>query len=113
MAALVPAYLGGTAALSTDPNVGTSEVDRPDVFVPWTEDLEDGEIRVSVLGSGLPWVTKAQAAGSVLWSLETHSARCSCSTWAQGRYSTGTTGLDPAVLNASRVLISSAPKRRI
>ena len=65
MAALVPAYLGGTAALSTDPTVGTSEVDRPDVFVPGTEDLEDGEIRVSVLGSGLPWVTKAQAAGSV------------------------------------------------
>ena len=41
-------------------------MDRPDVFVPGTEALEDGEIRVSVLGSGLPWATKAQAAGSVL-----------------------------------------------
>lgn len=66
MAALVPAYLGGTAALSTDPTVGTSEVDRPDVYVPGTEDLEDGEIRVSVLSSGLSWVTKAQGEGSVL-----------------------------------------------
>ena len=62
----VPTYLGGTAALSTDPVVGTPEVDRNDIFLPGTESLAEGEIRVSVLGSGLPWVTKAQASGSVL-----------------------------------------------
>ena len=62
----VPTYLGGTAALSTDPVVGTPEVDRNDIFLPGTEGLAEGEIRVSVLGSGLPWVTKAQASGSVL-----------------------------------------------
>jgi len=62
----VPTYLGGTAALSTDPVVGTPEVDRNDIFLPGTEGLAEGEIRVSVLGSGLPWVTKSQASGSVL-----------------------------------------------
>lgn len=46
--------------------MGTPEVDRADVFVPGTEELAEDEIRVSILGSGLPWVTKAQAAGSVL-----------------------------------------------
>ena len=36
------------------------------MFLPGSEDLSDGEIRVSSLGSGLPWVTKSQAAGSIL-----------------------------------------------
>jgi len=66
MSAFVPAYLGGTAALATDSVVGSPAVDRRDVFVPGTEDLVSGEIRVSILGSGLPWVTRSQAAGSVL-----------------------------------------------
>ncbi len=66
MSNLVPAYLGGTAALATDAVVGTPEVDRADVLTPGTEELAENEIRVSILGSGLPWVTKAQAAGSVL-----------------------------------------------
>ena len=66
MARFVPAYLGGSAALATDPVVGSPVTDRRDVFVPGTEDLVQGEIRVSILGSGLPWVTKSQAAGSVL-----------------------------------------------
>jgi ribonuclease Z len=62
----VPAYLGGTAALASEAVVGSPEVDRSRVLVAGTEDLVEGEIRVSILGSGLPWVTKAQAAGSVL-----------------------------------------------
>ncbi len=66
MSALVPAYLGGTAALTTTATVGSSEVDRDDVYLPGTEELGDSEIRVSILGSGSPWVTKAQASGSVL-----------------------------------------------
>ncbi len=66
MSNLVPAYLGGIAALSTDAIVGTPEADRADVLTPGTEELAENEIRVSILGSGLPWVTKAQAAGSVL-----------------------------------------------
>lgn len=66
MSGLVPAYLGGTTALTTQPVVGTSDVDVGAAFLPGTEDLSEGEIRVSILGSGLPWVTKSQAAGSVL-----------------------------------------------
>lgn len=66
MKELVPAYLGGTAALATEPVVGSPEVERSDVMIPGTEELAEGEIRVSILGSGLPWVTEAQAAGSVL-----------------------------------------------
>ena len=66
MSIFVPAYLGGTSALATDPIVGSPEVQRSEVFLPGTEELSEGEIRVSVLGSGLPWVTKSQAAGSVL-----------------------------------------------
>jgi ribonuclease Z len=66
MSGLVPAYLGGTAALTTDPVVGSPVRERSDVFLPGAEELAVGEIRVSILGSGLPWVTKSQAAGSVL-----------------------------------------------
>ena len=66
MSDLTPAYLGGTEALATDAVVGTPETDRADVLAPGTEELAADEIRVSILGSGLPWVTKAQAAGSVL-----------------------------------------------
>lgn len=62
----VPAYLGGTAALASDPVVGSPTVEVNDTFLPGSEELADGEIRVSILGSGLPWVTKSQAAGSVL-----------------------------------------------
>jgi ribonuclease Z len=52
--------------LTTDAIVGSPVVERSDVLKPGTEDLVEGEIRVSILGSGLPWVNKAQAAGSVL-----------------------------------------------
>jgi ribonuclease Z len=58
--------MGGTTALATDSIIGTPEIARNDVLLPGTEELSAGEIRVSILGSGLPWVTKSQAAGSVL-----------------------------------------------
>ncbi|TDI52978.1 MAG: MBL fold metallo-hydrolase [Acidobacteria bacterium] len=66
MSVFTPAYLGGVHALTSDPVVGTPELDRADIYTPGTEELTEGEIRVSILGSGLPWVTKSQAAGSVL-----------------------------------------------
>jgi len=66
MSDLTPAYLGGKAALASDAVVGSPERQHSDVLVPGTEDLVEGEIRVSILGSGLSWVTKSQAAGSVL-----------------------------------------------
>jgi ribonuclease Z len=36
------------------------------VFIPGEEKLEDGELRVTVLGSGNPWNTRAQASASIL-----------------------------------------------
>lgn len=61
-----PTFAGGTRAITTTPVVGTPRREYPEVFVPGAEDLEDGEIRVTVLGSGNPWVTRAQASGSIL-----------------------------------------------
>jgi ribonuclease Z len=63
---IVPAYLGGTRALATDAIVGNPIPGRSEIFLPGSENLVEGEIRVSILGSGLPWVTRSQAAGSVL-----------------------------------------------
>lgn len=62
----IPADLGGEIALSTEATVGTPLLPRDSLYLPGTEELSEGEIRVSILGSGNPWVTKSQAAGSVL-----------------------------------------------
>lgn len=61
-----PAFAGGTEAITLTPIVGTPRRPYAETFVPGEEDLEDGELRVTVLGSGNPWVTRGQAAGSIL-----------------------------------------------
>jgi ribonuclease Z len=61
-----PAFAGGQRAITTTPVVGTPRREYPECFVPGEERLEDGELRVTVLGSGNPWVTRAQASGSIL-----------------------------------------------
>ncbi|MCU0308177.1 MAG: MBL fold metallo-hydrolase [Thermoleophilia bacterium] len=61
-----PAFAGGTRAITTTPVVGMPRRPYAEAFVPGDEALEDGEMRVTVLGSGNPWVTRAQASGSVL-----------------------------------------------
>jgi ribonuclease Z len=60
------AHLGGTEPLTTTPVVGDPAHKRPQVFVPGTEELATGEIRVTVLGSGDPWIRRSQASGSLL-----------------------------------------------
>ena len=60
------AHLGGTRALTITPLVGDLRQVRPDVFVPGAEELAVGEIRVTVLGSGDPWIRRSQASGSLL-----------------------------------------------
>jgi len=59
-------YMGGTRALTATPVVGSPQREYAETFVPDQEPLEDGELRVTVLGSGNPWVTRAQAASSIL-----------------------------------------------
>lgn len=60
------AYLGGTTAMTTTPVVGTPARPFPEIYVPGEEPIRDGEMRVTVLGSGNPPPTRAQASGSVL-----------------------------------------------
>jgi ribonuclease Z len=62
----VPAYAGGTKAITLTPVIGTPHQDYAEMFIPGEEELEDGEIRVTVLGSGNPWPTRAQASASIL-----------------------------------------------
>lgn len=60
------AFMGGTKALTPTPIVGTPKREYAEMFIPGEEPLEDGELRVTVLGSGNPWPTRAQASASVL-----------------------------------------------
>lgn len=61
-----PAYLGGTQPLSTAPVVGTPPPGLADVYLPGSEGLSEGQVRVTVLGSGDPWIRRSQASGSLL-----------------------------------------------
>lgn len=60
------AYEGGTRAMTLTPVIGTPRRKHAEVFIPGEETLADGEMRVTVLGSGNPWPTRAQASASVL-----------------------------------------------
>jgi ribonuclease Z len=62
----LPTFAGGTKAITMTPIVGTPRREYAETFVPGDEPLEDGELRVTVLGSGNPWATRAQASASVL-----------------------------------------------
>ena len=60
------AYEGSRVPLTTTPVVGTStRVSTPPVL-PDRDRVADGEIRVTILGSGDPFVNKAQGSASVL-----------------------------------------------
>ena len=61
-----PSWAGGTTAITLTPVVGAPRREYAEMFVPGEEELEDGELRVTVLGSGNPWVTRGQSSGSVL-----------------------------------------------
>jgi ribonuclease Z len=60
------AHLGGDRALTTTPIVGSPARAHPDIYVPGTEELGGSEIRVTVLGSGDPFIRRSQASGSLL-----------------------------------------------
>jgi ribonuclease Z len=62
----VPAHLGGTEPMATTPVVGEPATPVAPMYVPGTETLAPGEIRVTVLGSGDPWIRRSQASGSLL-----------------------------------------------
>ena len=59
------AFEGGTP-LTTTPIVGASSAALAPTVEPGVEPVRDGEIRVTVLGSGDPFVKKSQASASLL-----------------------------------------------
>ncbi len=61
-----PAHGGGATPLTTTPVVGTPVRTYAPRLVPGTEALDPGEIRVTILGSGDPWVRRSQASGSLV-----------------------------------------------
>jgi ribonuclease Z len=60
------AYERGTLPLTTTPIVGKPNRKFSSTFKPGTEQLDADEIRVTILGSGDPFVKKGQACASVL-----------------------------------------------
>jgi ribonuclease Z len=60
------AHEGATVPLTTSPVVGRPARPYADVLAPGTEPLASDEIRVTVLGSGDPFVKKSQASASLL-----------------------------------------------
>ncbi|MBS1838355.1 MAG: MBL fold metallo-hydrolase, partial [Actinobacteria bacterium] len=60
------AYEGSTRPLTSTPVVGTPGVTYADVLAPGAEEIAADEIRVTILGSGDPFVNKCQASASVL-----------------------------------------------
>jgi ribonuclease Z len=59
-------HRGSVTPLSTTPMVGTPARAYAPNLVPGTEALAAGEIRVTILGSGDPWIRRSQASGSLL-----------------------------------------------
>lgn len=60
------AYEGSSVPLTNSPLVGSSSLDHTALIRPQSNKVNDGEIRVTILGSGDPFVNKAQGSASVL-----------------------------------------------
>jgi ribonuclease Z len=60
------AYENGHMPLTATPVIGAPNRSYPQLFEPGTEELDAAEIRVTVLGSGDPFVRRSQAAASIL-----------------------------------------------
>jgi len=60
------AYENGRMPLTATPVIGTPNRSYAQAFEPGTEDLDAAEMRVTVLGSGDPFVRRSQAAASIL-----------------------------------------------
>ena len=61
-----PVISGGTLAITETPIIGNPDKEYPKNYVPGTEELAEDEIRLTFLGTGMPFPTKSQAAAGVL-----------------------------------------------
>jgi len=61
-----PVISGGTLPITETPIIGNPDKEYPKNYVPGTEELGEDEIRLTFLGTGMPFPTKSQAAAGVL-----------------------------------------------
>jgi len=61
-----PVISGGTLPITQTPIIGNPDKEYPKNYIPNTEDLAEDEIRLTFLGTGMPFPTKSQAAAGVL-----------------------------------------------
>jgi len=63
---ITPVISGGTLPITETPIIGNPEKVFPKNYVPGTEELAEDEIRLTFLGTGMPFPTRNQAAAGVL-----------------------------------------------
>ena len=63
---ITPVVSGGTYPITETPIIGNPEKEFPKNYVPGTEELAEDEIRLTFLGTGMPFPTRNQAAAGVL-----------------------------------------------
>ncbi len=61
-----PVVSGGTLPITQTPIIGNPEKEYPKNYVPGTEDLAEDEIRLTFLGTGMPFPTRNQGAAGML-----------------------------------------------
>jgi ribonuclease Z len=63
---ITPVISGGTQAITATPVIGDQYKTYPENYVPGTEELGEDELRLTFLGTGMPFPTKNQAAAGIL-----------------------------------------------
>ena len=63
---ITPVVSGGTLPITGAPLLGNPEKEYPKNYVPGTEELVEDELRLTFLGTGMPFPTRNQAAAGVL-----------------------------------------------
>ncbi len=63
---ITPVVSGGTHPITETPIIGNPEKEFPKNYVPGTEELAEDEIRLTFLGTGMPYPTRNQAAAGLL-----------------------------------------------
>ena len=63
---ITPVVSGGTLPITETPIIGNPDKEYPKNYVPGTEELAEDEIRLTFMGTGMPYPTRNQAAAGVL-----------------------------------------------
>jgi len=63
---ITPVVSGGTQPITATPIIGTPYKTYPQNYIPGTEELAEDEIRLTFLGTGMPFPTRSQGAAGML-----------------------------------------------